>query len=155
VNKSSNGVNQTTDLGTRSRRQQYRVIARLIKEYTAEIYKIAHHLGEYADGRIPGGLQGNNTPHSVFFASLRFGAIHNEFRSAVLFASQMLVHYDLDEAAATVLRLRIVDAEKALSLAEILNETVFPHTKGKIEASTVPQMPSTRLPPPPWRLNNA
>jgi hypothetical protein len=57
----------------------------------------------------------------VFAAANRYEAIQEQVKSLAQFASQMLVHYQLDEAEAAELRLRIPDAEQAVGhVREIL-----------------------------------
>jgi hypothetical protein len=119
MSESANGAARPADDGERTRRRQYRIISRVLKEYTARLYRIAHHLGEYLDGRIPSGPTGG-VPSSVETGVFRVESLVREVQSAALFASQMLVHYGLDEAEAAELRIRTADAERAVGRAELL-----------------------------------
>lgn len=123
MSESANGAARPIDDGERTRRRQSRVTARVLKEYTARVYRIAHHLGEYEDGRIPRS-QIDLPPWSVYVAIHRFEAIRNELRAVALFASQVLVHYGLDEADASELRLRVADAEQAIFRAGNIVESL-------------------------------
>lgn len=103
------------DMGAQARRRQYRITARVLREYTARLYEIARVVCDYADGRTPPG-SGGQMPWSVLVAANRYEAVKQEVTSLALYASQMLVQFDFDEAESAELRLRLFDAEEVVRL---------------------------------------
>ncbi len=49
MNETENGTAPVADVGARTRRRQYRITARLLREYTARMYRIADHVVAYLD----------------------------------------------------------------------------------------------------------
>ena len=110
------------DLGAQARRRQYRITARVLREYTARLYRIARVLGDYEDGTTLPTKRGY-APSSVFTAANRYEAIKGEVSGLALYASQMLVQFDFDEAESAELRIRLFDAEEAVrQIDSILKE---------------------------------
>jgi hypothetical protein len=95
------------------RQQQCHDVTRLLKEYTGVMYDMLHQI----IACLEAGRDGRKEllPWSVMAANKRYRAIWKEMGSVALFASQMLVHYQLDEADTAELRLRLVDAENSIS----------------------------------------
>ena len=144
MSESTNGALRPSDDGQRTRRQQYRIVARLLKEYTARLYHIADRIGEYRDGRgaspapktqyrvYDEALRGSGfgpheprmrqakAPWSIYRAVWRYRSIWREVQEVALYASQMLVHYELNEAESAELRIRAADAERAVFEAGIM-----------------------------------
>ncbi|MBN9521394.1 hypothetical protein J0H58_23210 [bacterium] len=119
MSEAANGAPRVADEGARARRRQYRITARLLKEYTARMYRIADQIGAYFDERqrsedYPG------LTHTAVTAVSRYRVLWEEVSDAALYASQMLVHFGFDEAESAELRLRLKDAEHAVARAGIL-----------------------------------
>lgn len=127
MSESANAEFRPSRKGAQVRRRQYRLTARLLKEYTARFYRIARHLGAYHEGRVP--LARGAAPVSVVLAVNRYRATWQDIRDAALYASQMLVHYQLDEAESAELRVRLADAELAIRQARnVVNAVIATDT---------------------------
>lgn len=110
MSKQTTSAVRSTDEGTRTRWRQYRITARLLKEYTARLREIADLLGKYRY-ELDASRPGTPISGSVVTAVGEFRLIWDDVLDAALAASQMLVHYGLDEAEATELRTRLKGAE--------------------------------------------
>jgi len=114
MSESTDAFTRAISNGQRTRHRQYRIAARVLKEYTNRLNRLAFHIGEFDDGRIPMAPTDDTPLWSVFRAVHRVNAIKNQVEEMALFASQMLVHYALDEAEVIELKIRIADAENAV-----------------------------------------
>ena len=114
------------ELAEERRRRQYRTTARVLKEYTVRLYRIANQLGRYLDNPADR-PSGNRASWVATHYMWRVAMIRQEFQALALFASQMLVHYDLGEAEKADLTLRLADAEFALSSAEVVSGAFAEH----------------------------
>ncbi|QDU24308.1 hypothetical protein [Urbifossiella limnaea] len=115
----------TSIYGDQRRRRQYRIVARLLREYTARVYRIADNLGAYLDGFLPSHPDGSPPPRSVVTDVGRFRLVWEDILDAALQASQMLVHFRLYPAEEAELRLRLKDAEHVVGrTAELVNDIV-------------------------------
>ena len=137
------------ETGARARRRQYRTTARVLREYTARLYRIAQVLGDYEDGTTPPPRTGT-VPWSVLTAANRYEAIQGEVSGLALYASQMLVHFDFDEAEAAELRIRLFDAEYIVGhIREILKHLAVvsgnKSTRDKIRPAPPPKDPPGRV----------
>ena len=103
-------------IGDRARWRQYRITARLLREYTARLYRIADDVGAYLDW-VRGGEKYVGVTETVVTAVARYRVLWEEVSDAALYASGMLVHFGLDEAEAAELRIRLRDAEHAVARA--------------------------------------
>ena len=112
------------DHSERVRLRQYRITARLLQEYSARLFRIAHRVGAYLDSIAPG--SNRTMPYAVAVSLSRYRGISQEMESLTRFASQMLVHYGLEEAEAAELRLRLKEAERAMALLDVMNDRVPP-----------------------------
>lgn len=110
-------MSDPTEEAERRRRREYRITARLLREYTARLYRIGERLSEFLDSRTPAS-EGGALPWCVLCEVLRHHTIQLHFQSVTLFTSQMLVHYELDTAESNELKLRLADAESANNLAK-------------------------------------
>ncbi|AMV27547.1 hypothetical protein VT84_24310 [Gemmata sp. SH-PL17] len=104
------------------RRRQYRRTARVLREYTARLYRLADQFAGYLDSQK--GETVGAAPWAVLRDIWRVVAIQEEFKAVTLIASQMLVHYDLDEIEKADLALRLADAEHAINCAEVASSAI-------------------------------
>jgi hypothetical protein len=114
MSNATNGASLVTEDAASVRQRHYQNVTRLLKEYTVVMYEIAHQIVNYRD--TARNQPKSKLPGSVFLAVWRYRSVWEAMRDVALFASQMLVHYQLDEAEAAELRLRVVDAENGIEL---------------------------------------
>lgn len=131
----------------RRRRREYCITARLLKEYTARLYRVSKLLGEFFDAQAPMAKDGS-VAWTVILEMLRYRAIQPPFRSLTLFTSQMLVHYELDAAEANELRLRLADADNANESAKIMASQIAERHGIDLDFDLKPQPPTVPRPTP-------
>lgn len=102
-----------------TRRRHYQDVTRLLKEYTGVMYEIADQVADCIDTQ-DAQSNGKKLSWSVFLAVWRYRSVWEQMRDVALFASQMLVHYHLDEAESAELRLRLSDAENGIEMTGLL-----------------------------------
>lgn len=104
------------ELAEERRRRQYRTTSRVLREYTARLYRLTDRLAGSVDGTAVQPRDGI-APCAAISDIWRFAAIHLKIRELALFASQMMIHYALDEGEKAELALRIADVDQALDIA--------------------------------------
>jgi hypothetical protein len=114
MSNATNGAPLATPDAESTRQRHYQDVTRLLKEYTGVMYEIAHQITNYRDTAKE--QPKSKLPGSVFLGVWRYRSVWEPMRDVALFASQMLVHYQLDEAESAELRLRIADAENGIEL---------------------------------------
>jgi len=119
------------DAGAVHRHRQYRIVARLLREYTTRVYQIADHLGAYLDGFLDND-PGAPPPRSVVTAVGRFRLVWDDVLDAALQASAMLIHFRFDPAEEAELRVRLKDAEHVVGRAAVLVNEVVARNKGDL-----------------------
>lgn len=114
MSNTTNGTPLATLDAESTRHRHYQDVTRLLKEYTAVMYEIAHRIATYLDTKQAERVA---SWHNIV-AVRRYQATWEELGAIALFASQMIVHYQLEESEAAELRLRIADAECSIDMAQ-------------------------------------
>jgi len=135
MNATSNGTHVSALQADESRHQQYRLVSSLLKEYTIVMYDIGKQIGNYLDTYTP---SKSVLPLSMLIGLGRYKFIWRELGDVALFASQMIVHYQLDEAEIAELRLRLADAENSLRLVGMLSDLLHDHGHSEVLGGRVP-----------------
>jgi len=119
MSNTSNGAVLSATDAEATRYHQAQGVSRLLREYTQVMYELADRFAIHLEKNCTG------IPYSILSGVLRYQALWEELGSAALFASQMLVQYQLDEAVAAELRLRLADAETSIQTAGKLLEGII------------------------------
>jgi len=123
--------------GAATRQRHYQDVTRLLREYTEVVYELARQIAVSLDAvtkkksswsffSAERSRATNEFPWSLYSAIQRYRSVWRPLHDVALFASQMLIHYGLEDAEKAELDLRRADAENGietiLSLIEVLRD---------------------------------